>query len=856
MSFLLRLCGFVLLFACLPAGWAQFAPLKVSRIDLKHIGPPAVSDDLIRSNLRVKVGDPYLRAAVDDDVRNLYATGFFYNIQVVADDTADGVILTYKVQGKPRLTEIKFQGNTKYKDTKLLKKISSKTGEPLDERKLFTDTQEIEKLYQKSGYPHTRAKYVLNIDENAGRGTATFQITESSKVKIIEVDFVGAKAVSVRKLRKAIKTRKHWMFSWITGSGVFKEEQFDEDKEKLAEFYRDKGYIDFEIKDVQFLNPTPRTMIIRFTLYEGTQYKVGSVKFTGNKLFTTQDIAAGLRAQHERSRSKAKIGPNGLPMDVGDTFKPGGLTKDSKEVGLAQDIEAVEDFYGAKGYIDVHAASHNLNVVKIPNTETGTMDLEFQIEEGQKSYIEKIEVRGNTKTKDKVIRRELAVSPGELFDMVRVKLSKQRLEGLGYFERVDTRPEATDVPNRKNLVVDVDEKTTGHVSLGAGFSTVDSLVGIAEYNESNFNLSDPFQPPWFRGGGQKFRLRVTIGSERQDYELTFIEPWFLDRKLQLSVDLYYHDYEFLSPNYLYDEIRAGGKVGLERALGSDFLRGGVSYTLEDVGIDLTSSAILPSTTTPIPPYIQSVPTLPNSGAGPGRAPGGSTLVENPGSGPVYNPGNVPPVIQNETGNSLLSRFGASLAYDTRNSVRLPDKGQRTELDAEIVTLDWQFYKLELKTGWYFKGLAKGHVLELAARTGVAQSLQAGEDVPFFEHYYLGGLYSLRGFKYRYVSPREPGYNEPIGGDTYWFGSAEYSIPIFEQEGGIGVRFAFFYDIGSVGSSPYNFNPDQFSDNWGLGLRLNLPIGPLRLDYGIPIHHDQYSGSGGQFQFGVGWTRQF
>jgi outer membrane protein insertion porin family len=835
MRFLLRLCGFVLLFAWLPAGWAQFAPLKVFRVNIKHIGPPAVSDDLIRSNLRVKVGDPYLRAAVDDDVRNLYATGFFYNIQVVADDTADGVILTYKVQGKPRLTEIKFQGNTKYKNTKLLKKISSKTGEPLDERKLFTDAQEIEKLYQKSGYPHTLVKYVLNIDENAGRGTATFQITESAKVKIIEVDFVGAKAFTVRKLRKAIKTRKHWMFSWITGSGVFKEDQFDEDKEKLAEFYRDKGYIDFEIKDVQFLNPTPRTMIVRFTIYEGVQYKVGSVKITGNKLFSTQDIAAGLRVQHERSHSKAKIGPNGLPMDVGDTFKPGGLTKDSKEVGLAQDIEAIEDFYGARGYIDVSTSSHNLNVVKIPNTDTGTMDLEFQIEEGQKSYIEKIEVHGNTKTKDKVIRRELAVSPGELFDMVRVKLSKQRLEGLGYFERVDARPEATDVPNRKNLVVDVDEKTTGHVSLGAGFSTVDSLVGIAEYNESNFNLSDPFQPPWFRGGGQKFRLRVTIGSERQDYELTFIEPWFLDRKLQLSVDLYYHDYEFLSPNYLYDEIRAGGKVGLERALGSDFLRGGVSYTIEDVGIHLTSSAIQP--------YIQSVP-------GEGR--GLPTFVE--------NPGNIPKVIRDETGDSLLSRFGASLAYDTRNSVRLPDKGQRTELDAEIVTLDWQFYKLELKTGWYFKGLAKGHVLELAGRTGVAESLQGG-DVPFFEHYYLGGLYSLRGFKYRYVSPREPDleggtYNEPIGGDTYWFGSAEYSIPIFEQEGGIGVRLAFFYDIGSVGSSPYNFNPSDFSDNWGLGLRLNLPIGPLRLDYGIPIHHDQYSSASGQFQFGVGWTRQF
>jgi outer membrane protein insertion porin family len=835
----------VLLSAWLPASWAQFAPLKVSRIDIKHIGPSAVSDDLIRSNLRVKVGDPYLRAAVDDDVRNLYGTGFFYNIQVMADDTANGVILTYRVQGKPRLTEIKFQGNTKFKDTKLRKKISSKPGEPLDERKLFTDTQDLEKLYQKSGYPHTLVKYVLNIDENAGKGTATFQIAESTKVRIIEVDFVGAKAFTLRKLRKTIKTRKHWMFSWITGSGVFKEDQFEEDKENLAEFYRNKGYIDFEIKDVQFLNPTPRRMIIRFTLYEGIQYKVGSVKFTGNKLFSAQDIAAGLRIQHERSHSKAKIGPNGLPMDVGDTFKPGGLTKDSKDIGLAQDVEAVEDFYGARGYIDVRAP-RNLNVVKVPNTDTGTMDLEFQIDEGQKSYIEKIEIHGNTKTKDKVIRRELAVSPGELFDMVRVKLSKQRLEGLGYFERVDTRPETTDVPNRKNLVVDVDEKTTGHVSLGAGFSTVDSLVGIAEYNESNFNLSDPFQPPWFRGGGQKFRLRVTIGSERQDYELTFIEPWFLQRKLQFSVDLYYHDYEFLSPNYLYDEIRAGGKIGLERALGSDFLRGGISYTLEDVGIDLTSSAILPSTTVPVPPFIQEVP-------GVGRAL--PTFVENPGSGPVTNPGNVPPVIQSETGDSLLSRFGALLAYDTRNSVRLPDKGQRTEIDAEFVTLDWQFYKVELKSGWYFKGLAKGHVLELAGRAGVVQSLQGG-DVPFFERYYLGGLYSLRGFKYRYVSPRQPGYNEPVGGDTYWFGSAEYSIPIFEQEGGIGVRLALFYDIGSVGSSPYNFNLDQFSDNWGVGLRLNLPIGPLRLDYGIPIRHDQYSSASGQFQFGVGWTRQF
>jgi outer membrane protein insertion porin family len=823
MRLLLRLCGLLLLLAWLPAGWAQFAPLKVVRIEIQNLGPPAASDDFIRSNLRVRVGDTYLRAAVDDDVRNLYATGLFYNIQVIADDTPTGVVLIYKVQGKPRLTDIRFEGNTKFKAKTLLKKISSKIGEPLDERKLFTDSQDLQKLYQKKGYPATEVKYSFTIEEAAGRGTATFHITESPKVKILEVDFVGAKAFPVKKLRKVIKTRKRWMFSWLTGSGYFKEDQFDEDKEKLTAFYREKGYIDFEIKDVRFIHPTPRTMIIRFVIYEGTQYKVGTIKFTGNKLFTTAQVAAGLRLQQERSGSKAKPGPNGLPMDTGSVFTPDGLIKDT---------EALEDFYGARGYIDVRASSRTLNVVRIPNTETGTMDLEFQIEEGQQSYIEKIEIRGNVRTKDKVIRRELAVAPGELFDMVRVKLSKARLEGLEYFERVETRPEPTDVPSRKNLVVDVEEKQTGYASLGAGFSTVDSLVGIAEYNEGNF------QCPWFRGGGQKLRLVATVGFERQDYEVIFTEPWFMGRKLQFGTELYYRNYAFLSPNNLYDLTRGGGRVSFQRALGSDFLIGGLSLCLEDVDVSLTSDAILPFISTQPVPF-----------------PGHPIYVE--------NPGNVPPDIRNETGGHVLGRLGTSLTYDTRNSVRLPDKGQRTSLEGEVVTLDDQFYRLELKSGWYFKGLAKGHVLELVGRTGVMQAIGSSPDVPFFERFYLGGPYSLRGFEYRDVSPRQAYYddiyyNEPVGGDTYWFGSAEYSIPIFQKEGGVGLRFALFYDIGSVGSSPYNFNADGFSDNWGVGLRLNLPrpFGPMRLDYGIPIHYDRFNSGSGQFQFSAGFTRPF
>lgn len=821
----------LLIFAAAFTGRAQVSAPKVSEVKIQHVGPLSVSDSLIRANIRIKPGDAYLPPAVDEDVRNLYATGLFYNVRIGSETTADGVVLTYIVQANPRLIEIKFLGNKKFTEARLRKTLTSKIGEPFNERKLFTDTQEIQKLYQKKGYPRSEVKYSYTIDENTARATATFDIKESPKIKIIKLEYVGAKAFKQRQLRHVIKTRKHWMFSWLTGGGFLKDEQFEEDREKLVDFYREHGYLDFEIKNVEFLNPTPRSMVIRFTVYEGTQYRVGSVKFTGNKLFSGADITNGLHAVHGMKGDKSKTGPHGLSMDVGDVFTPKGMTKDTEDV---------EDFYGSKGHIDV-TPPRGLNVMRIPNTESGTMDLDFQIDEGQKSYVEKIDIRGNTKTKDKVIRRELAVSPGETFDMVRVKRSKLRLEGLQYFEKVDTRPEPTDVPNRKDLVVGVDEKNTGNLTLGAGFSSVDALVGFVEMTQGNFDL---FHPPTFTGGGQRFRLRLAVGTQQQDYMASFVEPWFLGRKLALGVDLFYRDLSYYSLNNVYDIVRGGGSVSLTRALGSDFLIGKVSYTLEDVGIRLNPGW-----------YGSSISSV--LGPGPFGSPGGPFGPGTVGGLPHVTPGNVPTDILREVGYNVLSRVGTSIAYDTRNSVQLPDKGQRTELDLEWVTGDRQFYKMELKTDWFFRGFAKGHVLELAARGGVTDSLQSG-DVPFYERYYLGGLYSLRGFKFYSISPRQRGFDEPIGGDSYWFGTAEYSIPIIPQKspGAVGVRFAVFYDIGNVAARPYTWNLDNFDDNWGLGLRLNLPIGPLRLDYGIPIHHDQYNSGSGQFQFGVGYTRGF
>jgi outer membrane protein insertion porin family len=760
-------------FALLGAG-TVYAQAPIAKIVITNVGPESVSESLVRANIRVKEGDLYNRVAVDDDVRNLYATGYFYNIRVADERTAGGVILTYILQPKPRLTEIRFSGNKKFGVGKLRKRVKSKTGEPLDERKLFADVQEIKKAYQKSGYSQTDVRYVPSVDERTGRATVTFEITETPKVKISDVEFVGAKAFSQRKLRKTIKTRRRWMMSWLTGSGVLKDEQLQEDKEKLGEFYRNAGYIDFELRDVRYIYDTPNRLRLQFVIHEGTQYRVGSVAFNGITLFPTNEVRQKLR------------------MAEGEIFTPR---------GLARDVDIIQDVYGVRGYIDVMIAAR-----RQPNVQTGTMDLLYEIQEGNKSFIEKIEIKGNTKTKDRVIRRELAVAPGEVFDMVRVKRSRQRLEGTQFFERVDTRAEPTDVPDRKNLVVAVDERNTGNVALGAGFNSVDSILGFLEYTQGNFDL---FNPPYFMGGGQKMRLRAQVGAKRQDYELTFVEPWFLGKKLSFSSDLYHRELRFVSRRDFYDERRTGARFGLTRALGSDFLIGGVSYTIENIGIF-------------------DVPT------------------------------NAPPAIQEEEGDRLVSKIGLLLAYDTRNSVMLPDRGQRTEFRTELaggpLGADTDFYKLELTTHWFFKGLFEGHVLEVAGGVGAVERYDDSERVPLFDRWFLGGINSLRGYRYRDVGPKQDG--EPIGGKTYWIGSLEYSVPIIER-----LRFAVFYDIGMVYPDAFSFEQNGetgfYNDNWGVGVRLNIPhLGPLRLDYGIPIKSDEDNESGGRFQFSVGYIRPF
>ncbi len=287
-------------FGCSTVALGQSTGPKIDRVDVKFVGPASVSEEFVRANIRLRAGSTYQPGLTEDDVHLLYATGQFYNIRVQVNPADDGgVMLTYVVQVRPRITEIRFEGNKKLSDSKLKKKVTFKVGEPLDEQKVFTDVQEIKKLYEKNGLSDTAVKYILSIEELTGHGIVTFHIEETPKFKIKDVEFLGATSFKQTQLRKELKLRRRWAFSWLTGSGYFQQDDFDGDRDRLSDFYRNHGFLDFEIKNIKLDRPATNTMFIKYYVDEGRKYKVGSVKLSGNKIFTDAEILSGLHAVHD-----------------------------------------------------------------------------------------------------------------------------------------------------------------------------------------------------------------------------------------------------------------------------------------------------------------------------------------------------------------------------------------------------------------------------------------------------------------------------------------------------------------------------------------------------------------------------
>jgi len=733
------------------------------------VGTANVNEQVVLANMQVREGADLDDTMIDQDIRSLYKTGLFEFIEVKRDVRPDRTVnLVFELTPKFRVLSVRYDGNVKVKSRRLDKEIKTKANTSLDERQVKEDATKIREYYQKSGYNQAKVSYSIDRNRTTGFGTVTFKIDEGAKVKISRVNFIGNEHVKKSKLRKAIETKKWTIFSWITGSGRFKDDQFQDDLDKIRDYYRELGYLDVEVPadKVLYDYPSAKKLVLSIRITEGRQYKVGDIAITGSTIIPTDKLLAALK------------------QTTGTLFAPSKIDKD---------VTALEDAYGKDGYIETRA-----QLVRKPNLTTGAIDVEYRIKESEKFYVESIRVEGNTKTKSIVIIRELALGPGEVFDSVRMKISKQILENTRFFEEVSVTPETTTIPGRKNLKIAVKEGRTGNLTFGAGFSSLERAVIFAELTQSNFDLFN--RRSVFQGDGQKFRLRLQLGSRSSEAVLSFEEPWLFEQRLALGFSIFRSESDYNSSYY--QEIRTGAEVYLRKRL-FELVEGRLSYGYEIVDIKDVE----------------------------------------PGYQFLY---------PEET--TALSKIGFQLLRDTRDKLVNTTRGSRLEVNTEVTSSafggDADYYKLEAKGSKFIPLFdTQNQVLSVIGRTGVLDAFGDTKQVPFYDRFYLGGPYTLRGFEYRDVGPRQTtvfGNAVPTGGNTYGFLSLEYSLDIVEP-----LRFAFFYDAGFVNRSSYDFSPSRYNDNFGFGLRLLIAGAPLSLDYGIPITADLDNDQGGQFNFSFG-----
>ena len=449
------------------------AGYRVGTITVKFVGTANVNEQVVRANMQLHEGGDLDDTILDRDIRNLYKTGLFEFIQTKWEAAGPRTFnLVVEVTPKFRVLAVRYDGNKKVKTSKLEGEVKTKPNTALDERQVKADSEKIHEYYQKEGYNQVSVTYVVERNRATGFGTVVFRIREGDRVKIADVRFSGNKSFKVRTLRRQMDTRRWWIFSWLTDTGRFKDDTFDDDLGKLRDYYREHGYLDVEIAEdkVVFSYPTPGKLIITIAITEGRQYHVGQVSFSGNKLHSSALLGRVVRQKR------------------GAVFSP---------PKLDDDTQRLEDFYGKDGYVET-----NVRLIRKPNVDTGAIDIEYQIDEGDRYNVESVVLEGNTKTKSTVILRELALGPGDVFDSVRMKISKLRLENTRFFDDVNVSPQSTNIPGRKNMRVAVKEGRTGALTFGAGYSSLERATIFAEISQSNFDLFN--SRSIFQGAGQKF----------------------------------------------------------------------------------------------------------------------------------------------------------------------------------------------------------------------------------------------------------------------------------------------------------------------------------------------------------------
>ena len=746
----------------------------INRIIIEFDGFRSTSDQYVLGNVQLRPGMNYNPALLDQSIRALYSTGYFEFVEARVDKVQDQTIdLVFELVSKYTIERIRFLGNDRYTDSRLATKAEVETGSSLDEYLVSVGADNIAAYYIEKGFPDVEVDYRIERDEQTGYAVVSYDIDEGGKVRIDEIFFEGNEAFSDKKLLKQLETNKHGWLSWLTGSGRLDEKKFKEDLTILRKFYRDSGYLDCEINEekvsIDFVESDE--IVITIPLVEGQLYYLGDFSVENATVYTTDELLKELR------------------LEKGDPFSPQGV--DDAAI-------AIRDYYTSSGYLNTRVRAE-----RVPNMETRQIDVVFRVRESEKFYVESINVEGNTKSKSRVIIRELALTPGDIFDLRRMDVSERRLKNIGFFDDVRLNPEPTNIPGRKDLGITVREGRTGSFTFGAGFGSVESFVMYFEVLQSNFDLFN-----WrsgFQGDGQKFRFRASAGTTSNQVLIGFEEPWLFEQRLAFGVEIYRTESDYNSADY--NELRTGFELYLRRRL-FELVEARLSYRLELV--DIFDVA-------------------------------GTPGVDDPGVADVFEEGE---------GEDLVSKVGLTFLRDTRETLIFTRKGQRSSLKFEYAGIggDINYHKMEGRTAQFIPTFdAYEQSLSIIARAGNVSPFGQSDIVPFYDRFYLGGPDTLRGFDYREVGNRDDDDpNESVGGNSYALVSLEYGFRIAEPLG-----LVVFYDWGFVNENDFDFSMSEYADNWGVGARIMLMGSPLKLDLGIPITSPEGAGGGSQFNFSFG-----
>ncbi|MCB9678555.1 MAG: outer membrane protein assembly factor BamA [Alphaproteobacteria bacterium] len=780
---------------------------KVGKVTVE--GTRRIEEAAVLSNIGLRRGDTLTPEKVRRDLKSVWETGFFQDVVIEKSENDDGTVdLLFVVREKPAIREVKIEGNKKIDEDDIREVMDLRSFSVLNDAKVSDNVAQIRDLYVEKGY-YLADVDVEKIEVADDQVDLRFKIQENRKVLVQRIEFHGNDHVPANKLKRFLQVKEGGFLPWLTNTGTFRREQLDADQQVVTAVFLEEGYVDVKVDPPKvYLSPDKRFIFISYNIEEGEKYDFGEVAVSGEFLpeeglteAAALDIATG-RPVHEvqeetwreyTGRKKflpqLNFDPRGARIASGETFK----------YSLIHTVgENIASLYRDQGYAFV-------NVVPLsePDPDTKTVAITYDISMGEKIRIGRINITGNDPTFDKVVRREIQIDEGDLYRGSLINASRARLARLGFFDEVNISTPRGDGPDVLDLNFQVSEQPTGSFSLGMGYSNLESFVFNANVSKNNF-----------LGLGWSMSLAVNYSRLRQQFNLSFVDPYFLDTRWSFQVNAYSIDRrfgQFQVSNGL-NEFQRGGSVGVGRYLDKrDDVQLRLDYTIEDVGL------------TNIDPFRR-------------RLLGGD----------LYR-------------NGITSSLGLSLNIDKRNNRIFATQGVfvsfsstlaggfRVSKNEVLNLLGGEFNFIENRFNIrYFQPLIKNSDrLVLRVNSTIGQIISTdGRVIPFIHRYRAGGINSVRGFNWfslgpsiRAVSSDDPDRADDriiVGGTQTWVNNIEIEAPVIRQAG---VSAVVFFDAGNTFGDPWNkgnLNPLGLRTAVGAGVRWRSPIGPLRFEYGIPL----------------------